>query len=151
MPPPSSVVPPLQETKEILTNLAIFPRQQNDRLERVEKNQNKVPIKVDTKELSQSQGTVTRETKNGNVPRGRNRLGNSPIHVAKGYLITPGTVDCELLFVTRQCQQVIDHSAATKRRGTLEVAARAKEGSMSDKAGKCIAKGASPKVNRGWR
>lgn len=49
MRPPSSVVPPPQETKEILTNLAIFPRQQNDRLERVEKNQNKVPIKVDTK------------------------------------------------------------------------------------------------------
>jgi hypothetical protein len=41
-PPPAPLVPPPHETNEILTNLVNLLQQQNNRLERVEKNQERI-------------------------------------------------------------------------------------------------------------
>lgn len=54
VPPPSILFLPPQETNKILTNLVNFLRQQSDRLKRIDKNQVKIPVKIDTRRESDS-------------------------------------------------------------------------------------------------
>ena len=77
VPPLSHVVPLSQETKEILTNLANFLKQQNDMLKRVKKNQNMFPIKVDTRNENIHRNkrceTLVAANDTASIPRNRHK------------------------------------------------------------------------------